>query len=134
MTIMSVQRICPRCRAANAAEATICRACGANINDKLAVTRFGGLALPAITRREGGATVAVATAALALRLAQRLLGNRLTRPGPAPVSSPATALSAEQKAPGVTVVRRTWWHVSRSDGSSHWGSQQDTWEIEPHDA
>ena len=103
-------------------------------DSKWAVARLGGLPLPAIPRREVGATVAVATAALALRLAQRLLGNRLTRPGPAPVSSPATALSAEQKAPRVTGVRRTWWHVRRSDGSSHWGSQQDTWEIDPHDA
>jgi len=131
MTILPIQRICPRCRAANAAEATICRACGANINDRLVVTRLAGVTLPAITRREVGATLAMTAAAVALRLGRRWLaawrGQRET-----PAASPSQIIPAsEPKSAGFTVTRKTWWHVSDSDGSSQWGSQQDTWDIEP---
>ncbi len=127
MTIVPAQRICPRCRAANAAEATVCRGCGVNINQSLAVSRLGGLTLPVITRREVGATAAVAATALALRLARRVVRVWLARPG---ASAAVTSITQEAKPPAITVVRKTWWHVSRSDGASEWGSQQDTWEIE----
>lgn len=128
MTIVTAQRICPRCRTANAAEATVCRGCGTNINQSLAVSRLGGLSLPVITRREVGATAAVAAAALALRLARRVVRAWLAQSAtPAAV----TSITRQAKPPAVTVVRKTWWHVSRSDGASEWGSQQDTWEIEP---
>ncbi len=131
MTILPVHRICPRCQASNAAEATICRACGANINERLAVTRTAAITLPAITRREVGTTVAVAAAAVALRMGQRWVAAwRARRSAPAAPSSEVVSFTAPS-APGFRVTRKTWWHVSGSDGRSQWGSQQDTWDIEP---
>ena len=132
MTILPVHRICPRCQASNASEATICRACGANINERLAVTRAAAISLPAITRREVGTTVAVAAAAVALRIGRRLVAAWWAkRRAPAASGSEVIPVS-DQRLSGFKVTRKTWWHISSSDGSSQWGSQQDTWDIEPH--
>ena len=110
MTILPVHRICPRCQASNAAEATICRVCGTNINDRLAV----------------------AAAAVALRIGRRLVAAWWAkRRAPAASGSEVIPVS-DQRLSGFKVTRKTWWHISSSDGSSQWGSQQDTWDIEPH--
>ncbi len=135
MTLSSVRRLCPRCQAANELEATCCRACGARLDRQLVVRQVAGVTLPAIGRREVGATVALTAAAVAMQMGRRWLwrwlSGRRTTPAAAPTSNRAVATaSAPASAPAVVITRRTWWHISRSDGASQWGSQQDTWQIE----
>lgn len=123
-----IERICPKCGAANAVDVHFCGACAAPLSSTALARRESALPARLEPKQAALAVGATGLAAIALRVGTALVkqvGRMLQEREPTEETEQAPLASTQPKKRSVMHVRRRW-AIGDASGVRHWGTDEIT--------